>query len=304
MAERSGLLKTMPSVEEIVGPTPGQILRRRIFGHQGLMIGGGILLAIILIALLAPVFSPHDPYEQTLGKRLLPPIWQAKGTWTHILGTDPLGRDYLSRLLYGAQVSLLIGMAAAVLSGFIGTALGLTAGYFGGRVDMAITYFITVRLSIPVILVALATVQLVGGSLKVVILVLGLLLWDRFAVVIRSSTMQIRAMDYVKSAQAVGCSLFSILFREVLPNVFNQLVVIATLEMAQAILLEAALSFLGVGVQPPTPSWGLMINEGKNFMFFKPYLVMIPGAALFLLVLAINLMGDGVRDVTAPESRS
>jgi peptide/nickel transport system permease protein len=304
MAERAGLLKTMPTVEEIVGPTPGQILRRRIFGHRGLMIGGGILLGILLIALLAPVIVPHDPYAQTLGKRLLPPIWQAKGTWTHLLGTDQLGRDYLSRLLYGAQVSLLIGIAAAVLSGFIGTALGLTAGYFGGRVDMVITYLITVRLSIPVILVALATIQLVGGSLKVVIIVLGFLLWDRFAVVIRSSTMQIRAMDYVKSAQAVGCSLFSILFREMLPNVFNQLMVIATLEMAHAILLEAALSFLGVGVQPPTPSWGLMINEGKNFMFFKPYLVMIPGVALFLLVLAINLMGDGVRDVTAPESRS
>jgi peptide/nickel transport system permease protein len=304
MAERTAILKKIPSAEEIIGPTPGQILRRKIFGHRGLIIGGGILLGILLIALLAPLLSPHDPYAQTLGKRLLPPIWQPKGTWTHILGTDPLGRDYLSRLLYGAQISLLIGLAAAFISGFIGTALGLTAGYFGGRVDLAITYIITVRLSIPVILVALATVQLVGGSLNVVILVLGLLLWDRFAVVIRSSTMQIRAMDYVKSAQAVGCSLFSILCREVLPNVFNQLVVIATLEMAQAILLEAALSFLGVGVQPPTPSWGLMINEGKNFMFFKPYLVMIPGVALFLLVLSINLLGDGVRDVTAPESRS
>jgi peptide/nickel transport system permease protein len=304
MAPRNGLLKIMPPVEEIVGPTPGQILRRRVFGHRGLLIGGGILLGILLVALLAPLVSPQDPYAQTLGKRLLAPIWQAKGTWTHILGTDHLGRDYLSRLLYGAQISLLIGFAAAFISGFIGTTLGLIAGYFGGRVDMVITYLITVRLSIPVILVALATVQLVGGSLKVVILVLGFLLWDRFAVVIRSSTMQIRAMDYVKSAQAVGCSLFSILFREMLPNVFNQLMVIATLEMAHAILLEAALSFLGVGVQPPTPSWGLMINEGKNFMFFKPYLVMTPGVALFMLVLAINLMGDGVRDVTAPESRS
>ncbi len=303
MSVNAGFWKKIPPVEEIVGPTPGQILRRKIFGHRGLMIGGGILLAIFLIALLAPVLSPHDPYGQTLGKRLLPPIWQAKGSWVHILGTDQLGRDYLSRLLYGAQVSLLIGVAAAIVSGLIGTSLGLIAGYFGGRVDLVITYLITVRLSVPVILVALATVQLVGGSLKVVILVLGFLLWDRFAVVIRSSTMQIRAMDYVKSAQAVGCSLFSILVREVLPNVFNQLVVIATLEMAQAILLEAALSFLGVGVQPPTPSWGLMINEGKNFMFFKPYLVMIPGVALFLMVLGINLLGDGVRDVTAPEGR-
>jgi peptide/nickel transport system permease protein len=304
MAERTALLKSMPSAEEIVGPTPGQILRKKIFGHRGLIIGGGFLLGIFLIALLAPLLSPHDPYAQALGKRLLPPLWQPKGTWAHILGTDQLGRDYLSRLLYGAQISLLIGLAAAFISGIIGTALGLVAGYFGGRVDMAVTYIITVRLSIPVILVALATVQLVGGSLKVVILVLGLLLWDRFAVVIRSSTMQVRTMDYVKSAQAVGCSVFHILFREVLPNVFNQLVVIVTLEMAQAILLEAALSFLGVGVQPPTPSWGLMINEGKNFMFFKPYLVMIPGVALFLLVLSINLLGDGVRDVTAPESRS
>jgi peptide/nickel transport system permease protein len=304
MADKTALLKRIPVAEEIVGPTPGQILRRKIFGHRGLIVGGGFLLGIFLIALLAPLLSPHDPFAQSLGKRLLPPIWQPKGTWTYIFGTDPLGRDYLSRLLYGAQVSLLIGLSAAVISGFIGTVLGLAAGYFGGRVDLAITYVITVRLSIPVILVALATVQLVGGSLKVVILVLGLLLWDRFAVVIRSSTMQIRALDYVKSAQAVGCSLPAILFREVLPNVFNQLVVIATLEMAQAILLEAALSFLGVGVQPPTPSWGLMINEGKNFMFFKPYLVMIPGISLFLLVLSINLLGDGVRDVTAPESRS
>ena len=304
MAEKAAFLKPVPPVEEIVGPTPGQILRRKIFGHRGLMIGGGVLAGILLLALLAPLLAPHDPYAQSLGKRLMQPIWQPKGTWTHVLGTDQLGRDYLSRLMYGAQVSLLIGVATAVISGLIGTALGVTAGYFGGRVDMAVTYLITVRLSIPAILVALAMVQLVGGSLQVVILVLGFLLWDRFAVVIRSATMQIRTMDYVKSAQAVGCSLFSILFREVLPNVFNQLVVIATLEMAHAILLEAALSFLGIGVQPPTPSWGLMINEGKNFMFFKPYLVMIPGAALFLLVLAINLMGDGVRDVTSPESRS
>jgi peptide/nickel transport system permease protein len=300
MAVGVGALGT---IEDIVGPTPGQVLRRRMFGHRGLIIGASIVLAMVAIALLAPAVAPHDPYAQTLGKRLVPPAWQARGSWAHVLGTDALGRDYLSRLLYGAQVSLLIGVAAALLSGAIGTTLGLTAGYFGGRVDLVVTYIITVRLSVPVILVALATVQLVGGSLKVVILVLGLLIWDRFAVVVRSATMQIRSMDYVKSAQAVGCSRLAILVQEILPNVLNQLVVVATLEMAQAILLEAALSFLGVGVQPPTPSWGLMINEGKNFMFFKPYLIMVPGVALFVLVLAINLLGDGVRDVTAPDGR-
>ncbi|MDP3038890.1 MAG: ABC transporter permease, partial [Deltaproteobacteria bacterium] len=162
---------------------------------------------------------------------------------------------------------------------------------------------ITLRLSLPFVLVAVAVVGLVGGSLQVVIIVLGLLLWNRYAVVMRSATQQIRNQDYVPAAEAVGCSTARILLSEILPNVLNSLVVVATLEMANAILLEAALSFLGLGVQPPTPSWGLMVSEGKDFLFFEPWLITIPGVALFLLVLSINLAGDGIRDVTAPESR-
>ncbi len=296
-------VRPLPSVEEIMGPSPGQILRRRIFGHKGLMIGGIVLLAITLLALLAPVLAPHDPYQQSLLKRMSKPFWQPGAAKEYLLGTDQLGRDYLSRLLYGARISLLIGFCVALISGVIGTALGIVAGYFGGRVDMVITFIITLRLSLPFVLVAVAVVGIVGGSLQVVIIVLGLLLWNRYAVVMRSATQQVRNQDYVPAAEAVGCSTLRILLSEIMPNIVNNLVVVATLEMANAILLEAALSFLGLGVQPPTPSWGLMISEGKDFLFFEPWLISIPGVALFVLVLAINLLGDGIRDVTAPENR-
>ena len=276
----------------------------RILGHQGVLIGLTIVTAVILIALSAPLIAPHDPYHQDLMNRLVPPVWDARGSWEHIFGTDHLGRDYLSRLIYGARISLLIGIGAALISGVIGTFLGVAAGYFGGRVDMVVTFLITVRLSMPVVLVALAVVAIVGGSLQVVITVLGLLLWDRFAVVMRSSTLQIRSMDYVAAAEAVGCSTTRVLMTEIMPNVVNNLIVIATLEIAHAIILEAALSFLGLGVQPPLPSWGLMVSEGKDMMLFEPWLITIPGVALFLLVLAINLLGDGARDITAPENRN
>ncbi|HSR09807.1 MAG TPA: ABC transporter permease, partial [Thermodesulfobacteriota bacterium] len=282
-------------MEEILGPSPGQLLRRRIFAHKGLMIGGGILVFIILLALLAPVLSPHDPYRQSLVNRIAKPVWYAGGTWSHPLGTDHVGRDYLSRLLYGAQISLLIGFCVALISGVIGTILGVAAGYFGGRVDFFITFIITLRLSLPFVLVAVAVVGIVGGSLQAVIVVLGLLLWNRYAVVMRSATQQVRNLDYIPAAQAVGCSTLRIVAAEIMPNLLNNLIVVATLEMANAILLEAALSFLGLGVQPPTPSWGLMISEAKDMLFFEPWLIAIPGAALFFLVLAINLAGDGIR---------
>ena len=282
----------------------GSVFWNRILGHQGVLIGVTIVAAVILIALTAPLIAPHDPYQQDLMNRLVPPVWDARGSWEHIFGTDHLGRDYLSRLIYGARISLLIGIGAALISGVIGTFLGVAAGYFGGRVDMVVTFLITVRLSMPVVLVALAVVAIVGGSLQVVITVLGLLLWDRFAVVMRSSTLQIRSMDYVAAAEAVGCSTTRVLMTEIMPNVVNNLIVIATLEIAHAIILEAALSFLGLGVQPPLPSWGLMVSEGKDMMLFEPWLITIPGVALFLLVLAINLLGDGARDITAPENRN
>jgi len=292
-----------PTAEQILEPSPAAILRRRIFGHSGFMIGVATLLVIVLIAIIAPLLIRYDPFTQDLANRMVAPEFLG-GTADHVLGTDQLGRDYLARLLYGARVSLFIGLFAALLSGIIGTAMGVAAGYFGGRVDTVVTFLINVRLAMPVVLVALAVVAILGGSLTVVAMVLGLLLWDRYAVVIRASTLQVARREYVAAARAIGTSTPKILFSEILPNLMNNLIVVATLEMAHAILLEAALSFLGLGVQPPTPSWGLMISEGKDMMLFEPWLVMIPGVALFVLVLAINLMGDGLRDITSPAGRS
>ena len=275
-----------------------------MLNNKALVFGCGLLILIVACALLAPWISPHDPYFQDLTNRTVPPFWYEKGSWLHPLGTDQLGRDYLSRLIYGARISLLIGISVAIISGLIGTTMGMLAGYFGGRIDMIVSFLVTTRLSMPVILVALATVALVGSSLWIVIMVLGLLKWDRFAVVMRSATQQVRSMEYVSAAQSAGASTLRIMLTEVLPNVMPHLIVIATLEAASAILLEAALSFLGLGVQPPLPSWGLMISEAKSYMFFSFWLIAIPGTALAVLIFAINLAGDGLHQVLTPGERA
>lgn len=259
---------------------------------------GTLIVAVVLVAgILAPWITPYDPFAHNLEARLIPPSFMEGGSPANFLGTDQLGRDYFSRLIYGARISMLIGLATVVTSGLIGITLGVLGGFFGGRVDDVVMFAITCRLSIPLILVALAVVALIGSSLTVVVMTLGLLLWDRFAVVARTTTMQVRNLDYIAAAWAAGCSRFHILTREVLPNIVHHLVVVATLEMALAILLEAALSFLGLGVPPPLPSWGLMIAEAKEYMFFSPWIIMVPGISLFTLVLGINFMGDGLRDM-------
>lgn len=276
-------------------------LLRRLLGHKGLLAGLILFALVVFCALAAPLLAPHDPYAQDLTKRLVPPFWHQRGQWLHPLGTDNLGRDYLSRLLYGARISLLIGLSVMVVSGLIGTVMGVVAGYFGGRIDMAVMFVVTARLALPVVLVALAVVATIGGSLMVVVLVLGLLKWDRFAVVMRAATQQVRSLEYVDAAKSLGSTTPRILLKDVLPNVMPQLIVVATVEAASAILLEAALSFLGLGVQPPLPSWGLMISEAKTYMFFSFWLIAIPGGCLAALVLSINLIGDGLRDVLAPD---
>ena len=303
-AARPLVFRQRQTAEEILEPSPWSKLRRRILGNHSFLIGAIILAAIFAVAILAPLIAPHDPYDQDLAKRLTNPFWHEKKIDPeHILGTDKVGRDYLARLIYGSQISLLIGFSTMLISGVIGTVLGVTAGYFGGRVDMVVNFIINTRLAMPVFLVAMAAVVAFGASLTVVILVLGLFLWDRFAVVMRSITMQARDLDYVKAARAMGCSTPYIIVREIFPNVLSSLTVVATVEMANAILLEAALSFLGFGVQAPTPSWGLMLNEGREYMFFSPWLLALPGVCLFMLVLAINLFGDGLRDVTRERDR-
>jgi peptide/nickel transport system permease protein len=279
--------------------------RRRLpaFRHLATLLGAVIVGAALLVAIFAPSLTPHDPFAQDLNLRLIPPWWMDGSQPAHLLGTDQIGRDYLSRLIYGTRISMLIGVLTVITSGAIGITLGIIGGFYGGRTDDVVMFLITCRLSIPLILVALTVVALVGSSLAVVILTLGLLLWDRFAVVARTTTMQVRNLDYIAAAQAAGASRMHLLVREVLPNIANHLVVVATLEMALAILLEAALSFLGLGVPPPLPSWGLMIAEAKEYMFFSPWVIMTPGVVLFVLVLGINLLGDGLRDMLGADLR-
>lgn len=300
----ANILSPQVAAEQHLVATWQSRLFRSTLNNRSLAIGLMIITSLGIIALLAPWLAPHDPYLQNTANRMVPPFWHDTGSWTHPLGTDRLGRDYLSRLIYGTRISLFIGIVVALISGLIGTTLGVLAGYFGGRVDAVVSYLLTTRLAMPVVLVALAMASLIGGSMLTVTLLLGLLLWDRFAVVARSATLQLRDAEYVQAARALGCPLPYILLREVLPNIAGALIVVATLEVANAILLEATLSFLGMGVQPPLPSWGLMIAEGKAYMFFQPWVITIPGSALFVLVLAINLLGDGLRDLSAPGGRN
>jgi peptide/nickel transport system permease protein len=294
---------TVLEPEQLPALSPGRLAVGRALRHGSLWIGGTILLVIILAAVFAPLLTTHDPTWQDLGKRFVPPVWDARGAWDHPLGTDQLGRDYLARLIYGARISLLIGFVTVLISGAIGTVLGIAAGYWGGWIDIAINFVLTIRLTLPVVLVALVVVALVGNSLMVLMVVIGCLLWDRFAIVIRGATQQIVGREFITAARAIGSSTPRLMFREILPNIVAPLIVVASVELAHAILLEAALSFLGLGVQPPLFTWGLMVAEAKSQLLFRPWMIAVPGVALVALILAINLIGDAMRDVTAPEGR-
>ena len=279
-------------------------LLRRVLRSPGAMISGAILLFVLVLALAAPILAPYDPNLQELSLRLKPPVGFAGHNPDHVLGVDGYGRDYLSRLIYGSRIALLIGVSVMLLSGLIGVTVGMVAGYYGGRVDQVLMFVVNTRLALPIFLVAMAVVVVFGPSLHGTILTLGLFLWDRFAVVVRSATQQAAAQDYVLAARSVGCSNAAILLREILPNILHVIVVIATVEMAYAILLESALSFLGFGIQEPTPSWGLMLAQARQHLFFDPWLLYIPGAALFILVLAINVFGDSLRDLLGAGDRA
>jgi peptide/nickel transport system permease protein len=289
--------------QALLAPAPRQLAVRRLAGHGSFWIGGGLLFVIACAALVGP-FLTWDPTAQDLAHRLSAPIWMAQGNWVHPLGTDQLGRDLLARVIDGARVSLFIGFSTVFVSGLIGTMLGMLAGYFGGRVDMVINFLITIRLTLPIVLVALVVVAVIGSSLTVLVTVIGLLLWDRFAVVTRSATQRLAGRDFIASALSIGSSATRVLLVELLPNLVGPLIVIATVEVAHAVLLEAALSFLGLGVKPPLASWGLMVAESKNQLMFRPWLIAIPGVPLVSLVLAINLLGDALSDALSPEGRA
>ncbi len=263
----------------------------------GRRFGLAVLALLVLAGLIGPYLIPHDPYTQDLLARLQEPVWGEDGNWNHILGTDQLGRDVLARALYGVRVSALIGLSVALMGGLIGTTLGVVAGYFGGPVDRAVSFLITARLALPIILVALAVVSVVGASLTVVVLVLGLLLWERYALVARTMAAGLRNAEFVTASRLQGCTHLQIIWSDILPNLVGNLLIIGTVDAAMAITLEASLSFLGLGVPAPMPSLGLMIAEGKENMLFQPSLVVIPSVVLFVLVLCVNRAGESLRAV-------
>jgi ABC-type dipeptide/oligopeptide/nickel transport system permease subunit len=262
---------------------------------------GGVLVALALVAaVLAPWLVPHDPFAQDVGQRLRPPVWHANGTWARPLGTDALGRDLLSRIIYGARVSMSAGTLAVVLSMVLGVLLGLIAGFFGGTPDTLISNLVNIILAFPFLLLALAAVAVVGPSFTNMIVVLGVTGWPVYTRVVRAETLKYRQLDFVVAARALGMSSGRILRAHVLPNLANTVIVMASLEVARMIILESFLSFLGLGIQPPTPSWGAMLGEGRVYVLTHWWLAAFPGLAIFVTTLGINLFGDGLRDVLDP----
>jgi len=262
--------------------------------------GGVILLVVVGAALVAPWVAPHDPAKQSLIRRFSPPVWAAGGHSAHVLGTDQVGRDILSRIIHGARLSLLVGVSAVVVSLLLGVALGLLSGYVGGRVDTVIMTVVDVTLSFPQLLLALAFVAALGPSLVTIIVVLGLTGWERYARVVRAEVLALREKDFIEAARALGLGSTRTLVRHVLPNTFSSIIVLSTLQVAQAILQEAALSFLGVGSGRTYPTWGQMIALGRDFVTVAWWLPTFPGLAILMTVLAINLVGDRLRDALDP----
>jgi peptide/nickel transport system permease protein len=264
---------------------------------------GVILAALVLTAVFAPVLAPHSPTEGDITQRLIPPVWMERGDWAHPLGTDRFGRDVLSRIIYGSQISLAVSLIAIFVSGTVGTVLGLVSGYRGGLTDTVLMRLTDVGLSLPTILIAVVLVAVSEPSFRNVVLVIALLLWPRFARQMRGETLAIKELDFVALAVVAGRSSAWIIRRHIFPNVVPTLLVIATLQVGYVILLEGTLSFLGVGVPPPSPAWGLMIADGRGFLATAWWISLFPGLAMLLTVLAVNLMGDWLRDHLDPKLR-
>jgi peptide/nickel transport system permease protein len=260
----------------------------------------GVLLLIIATAVFAPLIAPHDPLAVDIRHRLSPPAWMEHGTAEHLLGTDQVGRDLLARMIYGGRVSLVVAVASVIISATIGVLLGLGAGYFGGNTDWTIMTVINVMLTFPFVLLALAVIAVLGPSLINMIFVLGVAGWPIYARVVRAETLALREREFVLAGRALGMSHGRLVFRQILPNLVSTIVVIATLQVAQVIILESFLSFLGLGVQPPTPAWGNMLGEGRLYMLNSWWIATFPGLAIFLTTLVINLMGNALRDWLDP----
>lgn len=285
---------------EDAAPSARRVALRRLLRLRWGLAAAVVMLFIVATAIFAPWISPHDPLQVNIRHRLAQPAWMTAGSMQHPLGTDQVGRDLLSRMIYGGRVSLVVGVASVLLASTIGVLLGLGAGYFGGRIDWAIMTIVNIVLTFPFVLLALAVIAVLGPSLTNMIIVLGVAGWPIYARVIRAETLALRDREFVVASRALGMGHARIIFRQIFPNLLSAIVVIATLQVAQVIILESFLSFLGLGIKPPTPAWGNMLGEGRLYMLNSWWIATFPGLAIFVATLAINLMGNALRDWLDP----
>jgi peptide/nickel transport system permease protein len=268
---------------------------RRLRHHRLAMLGLSLIVGIVLLAMFAPLISPQDPLAIDYAHPAVTP-----GVGGHVLGTDAVGRDVLARLIFGTRISLQVGVVAVGIAATLGTAVGLVAGYYGRWIDGLLMRAVDVFLAFPLIVLAIAIIAVLGPSLVNVMIALGLVAWTTYARVVRGQVLVLRELDFVQAARAMGTSDGRIIVRHILPNALAPVIVLSTLGMATAIIAEAALSFLGLGVQPPTPSWGTMLNEGRAFLRTAPHISTLPGLAIMITVLGFNFLGDGLRDALDP----
>lgn len=277
-------------------------LRKFTRDRLAIAAAAGVVL-FVAMALLAPWVAPHDPYDTDLLRRLQPPAWMEGGEWSYLFGCDSLGRDIVSRIIYGARISIFIGVVVVLLATLVGTLAGLAAGYLGGAVDAVISRIVDVLLGFPYLIFAIGLMGMMGPGLQNIILALVYKEWTISCRVVRGETLATRELEYIEAARAVGASRTHIMLREILPNIMSPLMVVATTRMATIIILEASLSFLGLGMQPPLASWGSMVADGRSFLSDAWWVGTFPGLAIFLLVLAINLASQGLRDAFDPRLR-
>ncbi len=273
---------------------------RKLIETKGAIFGLIMVLGVVVSAVFAPILSPHDPILQDVEKRLLPPMWQAGAEPQYILGTDHLGRDIVSRLIYGARISIVISVSAVAFSAILGTLIGLFSGFYGGKVDNIFMRIADVQLAFPFILLAIAIIAVLGPDLPNLIIVMGITGWVIYARVVRAEVLSLREKEFIMSVRALGGSNGRIIFSHLFPNVIPPIIVIITLEMARMIIMEAALSFLGLGIQPPTPTWGGMLADGRVYLATSWWLATFPGLVIMLVVLGINLLGNWLRDILDP----
>ncbi len=295
--------------EELLRGRPYEVLRaargalRELWGDKAGLFGLLVVIGLVFVAVFAPLLAPHDPAKQDLSKSLLPPFWYGKGSLTYALGTDTLGRDVLSRIIYGTRVSMMVGVSVVLFAGVVGTTLGLISGYKGGRIDSVIMRLVDTQVAFPGLLLALIILAVVNPSAKTVIIVLAINGWMVYARMTRGVVLSVRETPYVEAAEMVGCKPKRVIFRHILPNLTSPLLTLAVLEFARIILAEAALSFLGLGIQPPQVSWGLMVAQGRDYVYSAWWLVTFPGIAISLTVLGINLLASWLRVAADPQER-